>query len=96
MARQCPAVAMGETEYVVRGDIPEDFFSANAIEGKSKVRRFYDALDETGREVCIAAFTASEGNCAAAAQLLGLHRNSVYRLIRKYRLTHLLREEVAS
>ena len=55
------AVAIGETEYVVRGDIPEDFFSANATEGNSKARRFYDALDETDREVCIRAFTASEG-----------------------------------
>jgi DNA-binding NtrC family response regulator len=89
------AVAMGETEYLVPGDIPEDFFSVAAVEGKPRIRKFYDALDETGREVCIAAFAASEGNCAAAAQILGFHRNSVYRLIRKYRLSHLLREDVA-
>ena len=49
-----------------------------------------DAMDQTAREVCIEAFTASKGNCLAAAQLLGLHRNSVYRLIRRHGLDHLL------
>jgi transcriptional regulator with PAS, ATPase and Fis domain len=88
------AVAMGETEYLVPGDIPQDFSCAKTVEMKPKVQRLYDALDETGREVCIAAFTASQGNCAAAAQMMGLHRNSVYRLVRKYGLNHLLREEI--
>jgi DNA-binding NtrC family response regulator len=32
------AVTIGETEYVVSGDIPEDFFSANATESKPNVR----------------------------------------------------------
>jgi transcriptional regulator with PAS, ATPase and Fis domain len=90
------AVAMGETECLVRRDIPEDFFQEGGVEGKSRVRRFYDALDETGRGVCIAAFAASGGNCVTAAKMMGLHRNSVYRLIQKYGLNHLLREEASS
>jgi len=84
------AVAMGETEEVLLRDIPHEFVF-NPLVGRSKVRKFYDALDETGREVCIAAFAAAEGNCAAAANLMGLHRNSVYRLVRRYGLTDYIR-----
>jgi transcriptional regulator of acetoin/glycerol metabolism len=47
-------------------------------------------MDDTAREVCIEAFAAAKGNCLAAAQLMGLHRNSVYRLIRTHGLQHLL------
>jgi transcriptional regulator with PAS, ATPase and Fis domain len=83
------AVAMGETEEVLLQDIPENFLPAVPGSG-ARVRRFYDAMDETAREVCIEAFTAAEGNCAAAAELMGIHRSSVYRLIRRYRLENLL------
>jgi transcriptional regulator of acetoin/glycerol metabolism len=80
---------MGETEEVLLQDIPENFLPAVPGSG-ARVRRFYDAMDETAREVCIEAFTAAEGNCAAAAELMGIHRSSVYRLIRRYRLENLL------
>jgi len=74
-------------------DIPHEVAFNPRVE-RSKVRKFYDALDETGREVCIAAFAAAEGNCAAAANLMGLHRNSVYRLVRRYGLNdHIRRME---
>jgi hypothetical protein len=35
----------------------------------TKVRKFYEAMDETAREVCIEAFAAAKGNCLGAAQL---------------------------
>jgi transcriptional regulator with PAS, ATPase and Fis domain len=84
------AVAMGETEYVLRRDLPTAFLLDTLPAPQVKVRRFYEAMDETARDACIAAFQASDGNCVVAAQLLGLHRNSVYRLIRRYGLQHLL------
>ena len=88
------AVAMGETEQVLLQDIPKDFLSGDMPKPNVKVRRFYEAMDETAREVCIEAFTAAKGNCLAAAQLMGLHRNSVYRLIRRHGLNHLLETRV--
>jgi transcriptional regulator with PAS, ATPase and Fis domain len=84
------AVAMGETDRVLLEDLPREFLFAGASKPVARVRRFYEALDETARQVCIEAFTASHGNCLAAAQLMGLHRNSVYRLIRRHRLDYLL------
>src|SRR5207249_12045684 len=90
------AVAMGETEQVLLEDIPEDFLSAHLSKPSAKVRRFHEAMDETAREVCIEAFMAARGNCLAAAQIMGLHRNSVYRLIRRYGLHHLLDSECGS
>src|SRR5262249_7905150 len=83
------AVAIGETEEVLLKDLPPDFHSAPVSERAVTIRNLYDALAET-REVCIAAFRASRGNCVKAASLMGVHRNSVYRLIRKHRLEHLL------
>ena len=84
------AVAMGETEQMLLQDLPKDFLAADVSNPRAKVRRFYQAMDETAREVCIEAFTAANGNCLAAARLMGLHRNSVYRLIRRHGLHHLL------
>jgi transcriptional regulator with PAS, ATPase and Fis domain len=84
------AVAMGETEQVLLEDIPEEFLAGKSSKAATKVRKFYEAMDETAREVCIEAFAAAKGDCFAAAQLMGLHRNSVYRLIRRHGLHHLL------
>jgi DNA-binding NtrC family response regulator len=84
------AVAVGETEQVLPQDLPSEILAATSFKAVPKARRFYEALDETAREVCIQAFTASKGNCVAAAQLLGLHRNSIYRLVRRYGLRDLM------
>jgi transcriptional regulator with GAF, ATPase, and Fis domain len=89
------AVAMGETDQVLLEDLPDDFLSVRLAESESKVRNFYEAMDETARQVCIAAFTISRGNCVIAARLMGLHRNSVYRLIRRYGLNYLLETTAA-
>ena len=84
---------MGETDEVLLEDLPVDFRFSASSKIHPKVRRFYDAIDDTTREVCINALTASKGNCVAAAQMLGLHRNSVYRIIRRHGLNHLLEPE---
>jgi len=84
------AVAVGETRSVLLEDLPPDFSSVSFAERVSKIRNFHEALDEAARAVCVAAFRASQGSCVKAARLLGLHRNSLYRLIRKHRLEHLL------
>ena len=83
-------VEAGITAGFVNFNLPQDFLSARVPGSESKVRNFYEAMDETARQVCISAFTASRGNCTVAAHLMGLHRNSVYRLIRRHGLNHLL------
>jgi transcriptional regulator with PAS, ATPase and Fis domain len=84
------AVAVGEADEILTRDLPADFACSPATESTARVRNFHEALEETARNLCVAAFKAARGNCIVAAGLLGLHRNSVYRLIRKYRLEHLL------
>jgi transcriptional regulator of acetoin/glycerol metabolism len=84
------AVAFGETEEVCAADLPTDFLLASATRTVSQVQNFHKAMDETARQLCIAAFKASDGNCREAAHLLGLHRNSIYRLIRRHNLEFLL------
>ena len=86
------AVAVGETDEIRLEDLPPDFNSAPALERVSTIRNLHDALEETTRDVCVAAFRASQGNCVKAARLMGVHRNSAYRLIRKHRLEHLLED----
>jgi transcriptional regulator of acetoin/glycerol metabolism len=71
-------------------DLPPDLYFAPVAQGAARIRTFHEALDETARELCVAAFRASRGSCVKAANLMGLHRNSVYRLIRNHRLEHLL------
>jgi transcriptional regulator of acetoin/glycerol metabolism len=84
------AVAVGEREEILLEDLPPEVCFPPAAEMSARIRNFHQALDETAREVCVAAFRASRGSCVKAANLMGLHRNSVYRLIRKHRLEHLL------
>jgi transcriptional regulator with PAS, ATPase and Fis domain len=84
------AVAMGEAELILLEDLPPDFLLSKARKAPARVRNIHEALEETAREVCIAAFTVSRGDCAAAAQLMGVHRSSMYRLIRRHGLEHLL------
>jgi transcriptional regulator of acetoin/glycerol metabolism len=86
------AVAVGETDEIRLEDLPPDFNSAPALDRVSTIRNLHDALEETTRDVCVAAFRASQGNCVKAARLMGVHRNSAYRLIRKHRLEHLLED----
>ena len=54
-------VAIGETEQILLQDLPQDSLSARVLGSESKVRNFYEAMDETARQVCISAFTASGG-----------------------------------
>jgi transcriptional regulator with PAS, ATPase and Fis domain len=82
------AIAMGETDQLLPRDFP-DFPSAPPSESEPATR-FYDALELAARDVCTSALRASKGNCTRAANLLGLHRNSLYRLIHKHGLERLL------
>ena len=84
------AVAVGETEAILRADLPPDFSSVHAAVSNTTVRNFHDAIEQASRDVCIAALKAAQGKCVVAANFLGLHRNSLYRLLRKHGLEHLL------
>jgi two-component system response regulator AtoC len=86
------AVAMGEGDEITVRDLPADFMIGSSSPSKT-IPRFYDAIDALVRELCIQAFTRSKGNCLAAAQLLGLHRSSLYRLLHRHGLGELLRPE---
>jgi transcriptional regulator with GAF, ATPase, and Fis domain len=83
------AMLMGEAETILPSDLPSEFIFVCGSPPVPGVRNFADAIDQTARELCIHAFTVARGNCRVAAELLGLHRNSVYRLIRRLGLNEL-------
>jgi transcriptional regulator with PAS, ATPase and Fis domain len=82
------AVAVGESERVLLKDLPDEFFATESSTTATRIQKLNEALDETTRRVCIAAFTASRGDCAQAGRIMGLHQSTVYRLVRKYGLKH--------
>lgn len=86
---QC-AVLMGETETVELKDLPSDFVAVEGPLSGDAVRNFDEAIDEAARELCIHAFRVADGNMIKAARLLGLHRSSLYRIVRRLRIHHLL------
>jgi len=84
------AVATGDSETIRLRDLPEEFLHVRTSRPPANVPKLKAALDETTREVFIAAFAASDGDCERVGRMLGLHRSTVYRLIQRLGLEHLL------
>ena len=78
------AVAMGEGEEVSLEDLPPEFLSCGLSKSRYNVRNFHKAMEETARRLCVEALAAAGGEAATAAQLMGRHRNSMYRMMRRY------------
>jgi two-component system response regulator HydG len=83
------AVVLGETEWVLPEDLPETVLeTAHAPEPAGG---YYGLLGEAKRESIQRAWAQANGDYKVAARLLGLHPNSLLRLIRNLGLRDTLR-----
>jgi transcriptional regulator with GAF, ATPase, and Fis domain len=84
------AVLEGETDMVRPEDLPSDFSRVTTQQFRTNVGNYYKVMDETARQLCIQAFAVARGDYRTAAGILGLHRKSMHRLIRRLGLAGLL------
>ena len=83
------AVVLGESETILPEDLPESVLEANA---EPKAAGEYQAnVGDAKRDSILRAWAESGGDYKAAAQKLGLHPNSLLRLIRNLGLRDLLK-----
>lgn len=75
------AVALGSTEMILPEDLPESVLPTQAVPGGA-LPLFNQALIDTKRELILKAYEQARGDYAEAAKLLGLHPNSLLRLVR--------------
>jgi len=75
------AVAVGSTDGILPEDLPESVLPVADAED-DVLPRFHRAILETKRELILKAYQQAQGDATRAAALLGLHPNSLQRLVR--------------
>ena len=75
------AVVLGESETILPEDLPETVFE-NRQAGSGDIAPIFASVGTAKRESVIRAWAQANGDYKAAAQILGLHPNSLLRLIR--------------
>jgi Nif-specific regulatory protein len=88
------AVVLGEGDWVLPEDLPETVLDEAAPQ-MDPGAAFYSAVGHAKRESILNAWRQAGGDYKAAAQLLGLHPNSLLRLVRRLGLRDAL-EKAAS
>jgi transcriptional regulator with PAS, ATPase and Fis domain len=84
------AVALGSTELITPDDLPPSVLPSNAPEDLA-LPNFNQALTDTKRELILKAYQHANGDYLEAARALGLHPNSLLRLVRTLDLKPSLR-----
>jgi transcriptional regulator with GAF, ATPase, and Fis domain len=79
------AMVMGAGDSVLAEDLPEEIFEASAP-APASVPRYQKVIREQKRQLIQKALQQSNGNYIEAAKILGLHPNSLLRLIRNLNL----------
>jgi Nif-specific regulatory protein len=79
------AIVLGTTEEILREDLPDSIGEAGqgAETGGAK---FHETIREWKRQLVLKALEEARQNHAAAARLLGLHPNNLYRLLKSLNL----------
>jgi Nif-specific regulatory protein len=75
------AIVMGSTDHVLLDDLPEDIAEAGAAAADA-APPYFQSLTGAKREVVRSALEQAGGDYVRAAQLLGVHVNSLHRMIR--------------
>jgi len=75
------AVVMGVAESILPEDLPEEIFEASPAASASSPK-YQNVIKEQKRQLIQKALQQSNGNYIEAAKILGLHPNSLLRLIR--------------
>jgi len=86
------AVALGSTEMILPEDLPESVLPTQAVPGGA-LPLFNQALIDTKRELILKAYEQARGDYVEAARLLGLHPNSLLRLVRTLDLKAALQKQ---
>jgi len=76
------ALVLGSTEAILVEDLPEAISEATPPAG-SPATKYAGAMKDTKRQVILQALQDANGNYIEAAKCLGLHPNSLLRLIRR-------------
>jgi transcriptional regulator with GAF, ATPase, and Fis domain len=76
------AVVLGSSDMIQLEDLPESIGEISKPAGVSRAMPLQDAIDEAKRQAVTRAFEQAGGDHAAAAKLLGVHPNYLYRLMR--------------
>ncbi len=76
------AVVLGSGDAIQFEDLPESIREVGKAAGLSRTIPLQDAIDEAKRQAVARAFDQAHGDHSAAARLLGVHPNYLYRLMR--------------
>lgn len=76
------AVVLGASDVIEVEDLPESIREIAKPAGVNRAMPLQDAIDEAKRHAVERAFDEGKGDHAAAARLLGVHPNYLYRLMR--------------
>jgi Nif-specific regulatory protein len=85
------AVVLGNSDFVQPEDLPEDLI--DSLPGADLNSVYHSSVGDAKRESILRAWAQAKGDYKIAADLLGLHPNSLLRLIRNLRLRDRLRGE---
>jgi transcriptional regulator with PAS, ATPase and Fis domain len=83
------AVALSDNDIVTRADLPPGVTRPDAVAirpGLPRVQSYQEAVENSKREVIVAALEATSGNQSRAAELLGLERTYLSRLLKQFGL----------
>ncbi|MBV9622577.1 MAG: sigma-54-dependent Fis family transcriptional regulator [Acidobacteria bacterium] len=86
------AMVLGPGEILAPDDFPEAIHSS-PVANEPLSTKYSSAIDEAKRQVVLAAFQQCAGNYVAAAKILGLHPNSLLRLVRSLGLRSVLKPD---
>jgi Nif-specific regulatory protein len=83
------AVVLGNTETILPEDLPESILEAQVPAG-SITAKYHEAVSQAKKKIIQQAFDQAAGDLNKAADMLGLHPVSLYRLLRNLNLKGLL------
>jgi DNA-binding NtrC family response regulator len=76
------ALILGTADVILPEDLPEEIMDA-VSPATASAPKYHGALKDTKKQIILEALQRSNGNYIEAAELLGVHPNSLLRLIRK-------------
>ena len=86
------AMVLGAADTLLADDLPENIVESGISSGPSSAT-YYSAIRSAKRHVVLQAFQQASGNYIEAAKALGLHPNSLLRLVRSLGLRSLIKAE---
>jgi Nif-specific regulatory protein len=89
------AVVLGDSDMLLAEDLPETVLEASPAHATEDASGYYSSVGHAKRDSILRAWRQTGGDYKAAAQLLGLHPNSLLRLVRRLGLREELEKGTA-